>query len=120
MTKHAYGCRRAPKRARERELETAATMSGSSPPTQVKNKGTESSEDTAEIISENEEDIDGEHCSICLQSFVDRTVIPECSHEFCFDCILTWAGALQATTENHVSHLYLQSNLVDVLFARRL
>ncbi|KAI0656032.1 hypothetical protein C8Q70DRAFT_922141 [Cubamyces menziesii] len=33
---------------------------------------------------------DGEHCSICLQPYSDRTVIPICSHEFCFECLLIW------------------------------
>ncbi|EJC99521.1 uncharacterized protein FOMMEDRAFT_22997 [Fomitiporia mediterranea MF3/22] len=37
-----------------------------------------------------EEEVDGDHCSICLQLLLDRTVIPECSHEFCFECIVTW------------------------------
>ncbi|KAI0643412.1 hypothetical protein C8Q79DRAFT_1002593 [Trametes meyenii] len=36
------------------------------------------------------EDADGEHCSICLQPYVDRTVIPTCSHEFCLECLLIW------------------------------
>ncbi|KAI0354518.1 hypothetical protein OH77DRAFT_1405142 [Trametes cingulata] len=36
------------------------------------------------------EDSDGEHCSICLQPYADRTVIPTCSHEFCFECLLIW------------------------------
>ncbi|KAI9060814.1 hypothetical protein FKP32DRAFT_1613453 [Trametes sanguinea] len=31
-----------------------------------------------------------EHCSICLQPYADRTVIPTCSHEFCFECLLIW------------------------------
>ncbi|KAH8111569.1 hypothetical protein DFH11DRAFT_1612355 [Phellopilus nigrolimitatus] len=44
------------------------------------------------VPNDPEEDLDGDHCSICLQLFVDRTVIPECSHEFCFDCILIWTG----------------------------
>ncbi|KAG7441758.1 uncharacterized protein BT62DRAFT_907598 [Guyanagaster necrorhizus] len=30
------------------------------------------------------------NCSICLQPLVDRTVIPTCSHEFCFDCLVVW------------------------------
>ncbi|TFK51182.1 hypothetical protein OE88DRAFT_1658973 [Heliocybe sulcata] len=37
-----------------------------------------------------EDEPEGEHCSICLQSFEDRTVIPTCSHEFCFECLLVW------------------------------
>lgn len=37
-------------------------------------------------------DEDGEQCSICLQALVDRTIIPTCAHEFCFECILVWTG----------------------------
>ena len=40
-------------------------------------------------------DLDEEHCSICLQPLSDRTLLPACSHEFCFDCILIWAGSCQ-------------------------
>ncbi|PCH34905.1 hypothetical protein WOLCODRAFT_78491 [Wolfiporia cocos MD-104 SS10] len=36
------------------------------------------------------EDNEGDHCSICLQAIADRTVIPTCSHEFCFECLLIW------------------------------
>ncbi|EPS94841.1 hypothetical protein FOMPIDRAFT_1133585 [Fomitopsis schrenkii] len=36
------------------------------------------------------ESVDEEHCSICLQSFADRTLVPKCSHEFCFECLLIW------------------------------
>jgi len=39
-----------------------------------------------------EGDADGEHCSICLQPYINRTVIPNCSHEFCFECIMMWTG----------------------------
>ncbi|EGN97532.1 hypothetical protein SERLA73DRAFT_184272, partial [Serpula lacrymans var. lacrymans S7.3] len=35
--------------------------------------------------------LDQDHCSICLQSLVDRTVIPTCAHEFCFECITIWS-----------------------------
>ena len=35
---------------------------------------------------------DGEHCSICLQPYTDRTMVPTCSHEFCFECLLIWTG----------------------------
>lgn len=35
---------------------------------------------------------DEEQCSICLQALVDRTIIPTCAHEFCFECILVWTG----------------------------
>ncbi|KAK0438514.1 uncharacterized protein EV420DRAFT_1279953 [Desarmillaria tabescens] len=33
-----------------------------------------------------------DNCSICLQPLVDRTVVPTCSHEFCFDCLVVWTG----------------------------
>ncbi|KAG1726834.1 hypothetical protein EDB19DRAFT_207036 [Suillus lakei] len=38
-----------------------------------------------------DEDLGHDHCVICLQSLVDRTVLPTCSHEFCFECISIWA-----------------------------
>ncbi|KIJ62416.1 hypothetical protein HYDPIDRAFT_94496 [Hydnomerulius pinastri MD-312] len=37
------------------------------------------------------ESLEQEHCSICLQAFLDRTIIPTCAHEFCFECILLWS-----------------------------
>ncbi|KAF8129896.1 hypothetical protein EV363DRAFT_1168149 [Boletus edulis] len=37
------------------------------------------------------DDLEQEHCTICLQSFLDRTIIPVCAHEFCFECILLWS-----------------------------
>lgn len=43
-------------------------------------------------MEETEEDAVGEHCSICLQPYADRTVIPTCSHEFCLECLLIWTG----------------------------
>ncbi len=49
-------------------------------------------------INEDEHDAEEdeeEHCSICLQPLVDRTVIPACSHEFCFECLLVWTGISQ-------------------------
>ncbi|KAM5545730.1 hypothetical protein V8D89_000768 [Ganoderma adspersum] len=46
------------------------------------------------IVDADEDDegegADGEHCSICLQPYADRTMIPTCSHEFCFECLLIW------------------------------
>ena len=38
-----------------------------------------------------EEDVDNQ-CSICLQQLTDRALIPRCSHEFCFECLVIWAG----------------------------
>jgi hypothetical protein len=32
----------------------------------------------------------GANCSICLQEISDETVIPTCSHGFCFECLLIW------------------------------
>lgn len=33
-----------------------------------------------------------EHCVICLQIIVDRTVLPACAHDrFCFECLEMWA-----------------------------
>ncbi|KAI0086037.1 hypothetical protein BDY19DRAFT_908566 [Irpex rosettiformis] len=37
-----------------------------------------------------EDESDEEHCSICLQPLSDRTIVPACSHEFCFECLLVW------------------------------
>lgn len=42
-----------------------------------------------------EDDLGEDHCTICLQPLSDRTVLPACSHEFCFDCILMWTGSCQ-------------------------
>ena len=42
-----------------------------------------------------EDDGDGENsCSICLHGMEDRTVIPNCSHEFCFECLVVWTGTI--------------------------
>jgi hypothetical protein len=35
-------------------------------------------------------DVAQDSCSICLQSLLDPTLIPTCSHEFCFECLLPW------------------------------
>ncbi|EPQ52985.1 hypothetical protein GLOTRDRAFT_111805, partial [Gloeophyllum trabeum ATCC 11539] len=45
---------------------------------------------SSHVVSD-EGDAEGEQCSICLQRLEDRTVIPTCSHEFCFECLLVWA-----------------------------
>lgn len=44
------------------------------------------------------EEEDAEHCSICLQPYADRAMIPTCSHEFCFECLLIWTGVWLART----------------------
>jgi hypothetical protein len=40
-----------------------------------------------------EEESDDDSCSICLHRVEDRTVIPNCSHEFCF---AFWSGSVRA------------------------
>jgi len=45
-------------------------------------------------------------CSICLQQLTDRTLIPRCSHEFCFECLVIWTGMSMwslcvSSSENH-------------------
>ena len=47
--------------------------------------------DDLEGVEPNQDDSENS-CSICLHSIVDRTVIPKCSHEFCFECLLVWTG----------------------------
>ena len=50
-------------------------------------------EDTEQL----DEDENGESCSICLGHLEDRTVIPPCSHEFCFECLVVWTGKVART-----------------------
>ncbi|KAJ7722640.1 hypothetical protein DFH07DRAFT_759867 [Mycena maculata] len=58
-------------------------------PTVVKSENREPPlEPEEEVLEEEEED----RCSICLQDVVDRTVVPICAHEFCFDCLVVWTG----------------------------
>jgi hypothetical protein len=62
-----------------------------------------------------------DNCSICLQPILDRTILPACSHEFCFECILVWSGqsasstlSLTPNTEGHISSRQ-KNNPGDVL-----
>ena len=48
-------------------------------------------DDDLEGVEPNQDDSENS-CSICLHSIADRTVIPKCSHEFCFECLLVWTG----------------------------
>ena len=43
-------------------------------------------------VLELDAELDEDHCTICLQAIVDRALIPECSHEFCFECLMIWSG----------------------------
>lgn len=49
-----------------------------------------------EVLDEDDED----RCAICLQSTIDRTLLPQCSHEFCFDCVILWTG--ECATYSHL------------------
>ncbi|KAF8884665.1 hypothetical protein BD779DRAFT_1612096 [Infundibulicybe gibba] len=52
----------------------------------------ESLPETTDAVPEDPDESSLENqCSICLQPIVDRTVIPTCSHEFCFECLLLWS-----------------------------
>ncbi|KAH9961815.1 hypothetical protein BC827DRAFT_1131354 [Russula dissimulans] len=44
-----------------------------------------------QLIPEFDTDVDEDHCTICLQAIADRAVIPTCSHEFCFECLMIWS-----------------------------
>ncbi|KAF7794146.1 hypothetical protein EIP86_005277 [Pleurotus ostreatoroseus] len=57
-------------------------------------------------LEEDEIEADGEHCSICLQPLADRTVIPTCSHEFCFECLLVWTGQIGEYLIHHIRSNY--------------
>jgi E3 ubiquitin-protein ligase Topors len=44
-----------------------------------------------DFVLELDAEVDEDHCSICLQAIVDRALIPGCSHEFCFECLMMWS-----------------------------
>lgn len=75
-------------------------MSSKSPPAKsVKRVKLESispklQQESAEQLNEDvPDDLSENHCAICLQEVVDRTMIPPCSHDlFCFDCLMVWTG----------------------------
>lgn len=54
------------------------------------------------ITKEIEEDVG--QCSICLQGLIDRTVLPLCAHEFCFECILLWSSENSTAMIIYISH----------------
>lgn len=61
--------------------------------TNLDSNGTNELEVPAAGNGDDEPEVDPEEmCSICLQQVEDRTVIPKCSHEFCFECLLVWTG----------------------------
>jgi E3 ubiquitin-protein ligase Topors len=77
-------------------MNSQAEPESSSPPAKRIRLGSESAEEAIlndqTAILEPENDEDETQCSICLQSIVDQTLIPTCSHEFCFECIRLWSG----------------------------
>lgn len=56
--------------------------------------------------------VDEDHCSICLQHVVDRTILPGCAHEFCFECILVWAGQ----SSPHILSFYHRLMVLKLVF----
>jgi len=75
-----------------------STCSTSPPPKRIRlasdqpHAGRRGAVELAEDERKNEDVVSELQCSICLQDTVDRTVIPTCSHEFCFGCIRLWSG----------------------------
>lgn len=63
-----------------------------SPAAEISGLGSKLGLEEAVGISDDEPEADesDDNCSICLHSVVDRTVVPKCSHEFCFECLLVW------------------------------
>jgi Zinc finger, C3HC4 type (RING finger) len=56
--------------------------------------------DDSEGVEPNQDDLENS-CSICLHSIADLTVIPKCSHEFCFECLLVWTGMSSSLLERY-------------------
>jgi hypothetical protein len=53
-------------------------------------------------VLEVDAEADEDHCTICLQAIVDRALIPECSHEFCFECLMIWSGKKSLGLLQHI------------------
>ncbi|THU96794.1 hypothetical protein K435DRAFT_83093 [Dendrothele bispora CBS 962.96] len=51
----------------------------------------EKPEESQDVEEDIPDDLEENNCSICLQPMVDRTLVPACSHEFCFDCLMIWS-----------------------------
>ena len=68
----------------------------------------------------NQEDSE-DSCSICLHSIADRTVIPKCSHEFCFECLLVWTGMSHYLIGEMIkaSFIYIKNNLAGAHSVRK-
>ena len=64
-------------------------------------------------------DAEPDACSICLHAFNDRTIIPTCAHEFCFDCILEWTGMSAKPPLLHVLTSRQQNSRENAHYATR-
>lgn len=60
-----------------------------------------SSSEKDEDELEDMDEMDDDHCSICLQLFTNRSILIDCAHEFCFECIIKWTG-MYSTTQSIV------------------
>ncbi|KAJ3506792.1 hypothetical protein NMY22_g17134 [Coprinellus aureogranulatus] len=80
-----------PRSAPEREEDGSVSHPSKRAGVEANNEETVHTEEAelGEDLGESEED----NCSICLHHVDDRTVIPNCSHDFCFECLLVWTGA---------------------------
>ncbi|KAM6499808.1 hypothetical protein JOM56_005316 [Amanita muscaria] len=63
-------------------------MTSTSPPSKRVKLESVSPVTTPKLNAEEETEEGG--CSICLQEISDQTILPTCSHEFCFECLLIW------------------------------
>jgi len=59
------------------------------------------------------------NCSICLQAVVDRTVVPKCSHEFCFECLLVWTGKNNCLCFVVLINIASQNSHADARYVRK-
>ena len=71
-----------------KRIKLDSSPSASSDDPRLKPEETAPGDDPDDRLEQPEE----EHCTICLQPFLDKTIIPVCAHEFCFECILLWSG----------------------------
>lgn len=66
--------------------------SSSPPPKRIKRESTSPKAEIGDDFDLGPEiEVDEDHCTICLQPIADRAVIPACSHEFCFECLMIWS-----------------------------
>lgn len=74
-------------------------------------------------VPELDAEVDEDHCTICLQAIVDRALIPECSHEFCFECLMIWSGkkllSLQHILSQSISITFLKKKNDTIEQSRR-